>query len=197
MTRFPHPTFGHPGEVSAPDVHLRRPVPLVVDLDAGFLVGLAEAAFDPNAVNVSRPGWDLIRLQRRFRGRVLALSAAPVDVASWAAGLLGLGNALITVPSGGAAKAQVVTAQMSVQGFDIMGDAQAVTTMAAGRRLWLIGRDETLKRRMLTAGRQLYLLNDSDRFPLAQLAVAGVSSWDTEADIHAAGWSGDLGEASA
>lgn len=176
--------------------HLHWPLPLVIDLDAGLLDGWPTGGddFDPARLSLSRPGWDLVRLHKRFRARILLLSSAPPDRALWVAGVLGLDRALVSMRtgSGAAEMAQVVTEHFPRAGYDYLGNAASVATVGAGaRRVWLVGRQVAgLRGRLLTGGGQLVTLDPEDRFPLEHLVGAG-GGVGRRRDGRDSGWDAD------
>lgn len=158
--------------------------PLVADLDA-----LVSDIDRPAEAMLSRPGLDLLRLQRRFRGRVMLVSDAPVEQALWVGAVLGLANAVSVLERGAgvAAKAALVIDRFGPKGFDFLGAAAAVAQIGpdAGRH-WLLGHDPRLQRALLSAGTTLVQLSDSDRLPLRTLRPARGDGW-ADADDRVTG----------
>ena len=167
-----------------PPDHLRRPRPLVVDLDQGVLAGSGAAlpSPDPAGLRIHRPALDLIRLQRRFRGPVLLLSALPRDWALWLGDRLGAGDRVLATGRRAEDKAVAALKRFEVRGFDFLGDVATVTAVGPyAHRLWLMGGAETLKARFRTSGVPLVRLDAEDTLALRDLAPPGVSGWDSPA----------------
>ena len=176
-----------PSSAPRPKAHLFWPPALVVELEGGVLQGLERAGdlynAAPDVLRVARPALDLMRLQKRFRGRVILVSDSPRDWALWVAGVLGWNHAVMTVPEGGGAraKARFIAPELERRGYDVLGSREFVGILGpAARRGWVAGHDEALQARLLTAGVPTYQVDDGDCVPVADLMAPAVSGWTVE-----------------
>lgn len=165
--------------IRSPQAHLYWPLPLVAELGEPLVSGLlgSDGAIrqDPTNLALCRAAWDLLRLQRRFKGRVLLVSSAPWEDALWVAHQIGFDRSLapMITPGDTAGLRRLVAEHLGGGAFDVIGGAQIAASLGVlARRMWLIGEDDTLRRQMLTRGVQMLSLDSEDRFAIADLAVA-------------------------
>lgn len=189
MGTIPHGGTGSDGthQVNVP-VGMRWAAPLVVDLDGGLVSGPVDP-FDLSQVRFNQPALDRIRLQRRFKGRVLLLSHLSYETALWVAQLVGLDNCVDCLSeegTGAKARGEAMARRslhhFEANGFDFLGGRPSVAAVGPyARRLWLVGTDFDLKSQMRTWGVTLSMLDETATVAAKDLIADGkASDWDQD-----------------
>lgn len=169
-----------------PPAHLRRPLPLVVDVAFG-LCQRAGWAPPENAhtLSLNRGVLELIRLQHRFRGVLYLASPWPQDWSLWLAEIVGGGRTIACENPEPAARAARVLHLLEPRGFDYVGDAAGCAAVgAAARRVWVIGAASALRHRLMTHGTGLIELSAQDWCDARQLRpVQAAAGWEERLDF--------------
>lgn len=169
------PPNGDP--VIGPAAHLRWPRPLLVELAPALVSGGNPAAVfgehELAHMTLCRPAWELLRLQRRFRGRVIGIAGAWAQDSGWLAQRLGLERAPRSL-HGADEPQDVLRAVQRLYGragVDLLAGREGALRMGqVARRVWLIGKGFGLRAELLTAGVQMIELDAEDRLALADVA---------------------------